>query len=57
MDHVTTQLPYAMLTGALALVVCTLPVGYGLPWWLMLAVAGSLLVGIYLYLSKPVDMA
>lgn len=57
MDHVTTQLPYATLTGTLALVVCTLPVGYGLPWWLMLAVAGSLLVSIYVYLSKPVDMA
>ena len=57
MDHVTTQLPYATLTGTLALLVCTLPVGYGLPWWLMLAIAGALLVGIYLYLSKPVDMA
>ena len=55
MDHVTTQLPYAMLTGTLALVVCTLPVGYGLPWWLMLAVAGSLLVAIYMSVSKPVE--
>lgn len=54
MDHVTSQLPYATLTGTLALLVCTLPVGYGLPWWLMLAVAGVLLVGVYLYLSKPV---
>ncbi|WP_238946715.1 Na+/H+ antiporter NhaC family protein [Seongchinamella unica] len=55
MDHVTTQLPYAMLSGALALVVCTLPVGYGLPWWLMLGVAAALLVGIYVFLSRPVE--
>ncbi|RLQ23616.1 hypothetical protein DWB85_00190 [Seongchinamella sediminis] len=44
----------AMLTGTLALLVCTLPVGYGLPWWLMLAVAALVLVGIYLYLAEPV---
>ena len=54
MDHVTTQLPYAMLTGSLALLVCTFPVGYGMPWWGMLAVAAMLLVGIYWYLSRPV---
>jgi Na+/H+ antiporter NhaC len=55
MDHVTTQIPYAMLTGSLALLVCTLPVGYGLPWWLMLAVAGTMLIGIYMYLARPVE--
>ena len=54
MDHVATQLPYAMLSGMLALLVCTFPVGYGMPWWLMLAVAAMLLAGIYWYLSRPV---
>jgi Na+/H+ antiporter NhaC len=39
-EHVRTQMPYALLVGAVAVLVCLLPVGYGLPWWagLLLAV-------------------
>ncbi|MEH6585176.1 MAG: Na+/H+ antiporter NhaC family protein [Halioglobus sp.] len=56
MDHVTTQLPYAMLTGVIALVVCTLPVGYGMPWWLMMGIGGVLLSSTYWYISKQVEV-
>ena len=35
-DHVRTQLPYAMTSGACALFVCAVPVGLGVPWWLCL---------------------
>lgn len=55
MDHVTTQLPYASLSGVIALVVCTLPVGYGMPWWLMLGAGGALLGTTYWFVSKPVE--
>lgn len=33
-DHVRTQLPYALLVGAVALVFGSLAVGYGISWWL-----------------------
>jgi Na+/H+ antiporter NhaC len=56
MDHVTTQLPYASLSGVIALVVCTLPVGYGMPWWLMLGAGGALLGVTYWFVSKPVEV-
>ncbi len=35
-EHVRTQLPYAMLAGAASLLLGFLPVGFGLPWWLAL---------------------
>ncbi len=41
--HVRTQLPYAVLVGLVSLFVATLPVGFGLPWWLALVMALILL--------------
>jgi hypothetical protein len=32
-EHVRTQLPYALLAGAAALGFGTLPTSFGLPWW------------------------
>ncbi|MDA9625305.1 Na+/H+ antiporter NhaC family protein [Luminiphilus sp.] len=32
-EHVRTQLPYALLAGAAALLFGTLPISFGLPWW------------------------
>jgi Na+/H+ antiporter NhaC len=42
-EHVRTQIPYAMLVGAVAIAVCSIPVAFGLAWWLALLVGGSLL--------------
>lgn len=39
-EHVRTQLPYALLVGAVALLLGTIPAGMGLPWW------GSMLAGL-----------
>ena len=36
-EHVRTQLPYAMLVGITGLLASALPVAMGLPWWLGLA--------------------
>ena len=33
-EHVRTQLPYAVLVGTVAVLFGTLPAGFGLPWWL-----------------------
>ena len=55
MDHVTTQIPYALLGGLTARCVCVLPVSYGAPWWLMLII-GVLVVAVgHQWLSKPVE--
>jgi Na+/H+ antiporter NhaC len=55
MDHVTTQLPYAMLGGIVAMVICTLPAGYGLPWWLLLPSAAVILFSTHRFLGKTTD--
>jgi Na+/H+ antiporter NhaC len=43
-DHVRTQLPYAVVVGAVAVIVGTLPAGYGVPWWIVLPLAAVLLL-------------
>jgi len=42
-EHVRTQMPYAILVGTVSMVVCSVPVAYGLPWWAGLGVSGLLL--------------
>ena len=54
-EHVRTQLPYALLAGAAALGAGTLPTSFGLPWWVgMLAAAAVTVVGLRL-LGEPVE--
>jgi len=45
-EHVRTQLPYAMLVGLTAMAVCSIPVAFGLPWWAGLMISAALLFGI-----------
>ena len=54
-EHVRTQLPYALLAGAAALGAGTLPTSFGLPWWVgMLGAAAVTVVGLRL-LGQPVE--
>ena len=54
-EHVRTQLPYALLAGAAALGFGTLPTSFGLPWWVgMLAAAAVTVIGLRL-LGQPVE--
>ena len=55
MDHVATQLPYALLGGTLAVLLCTLPAGFGLPWWLLLPTAAVVLAVVHRFLGKKID--
>ncbi len=46
-EHVRTQLPYALLAGAAALGFGTLPISFGLPWWVgMLGAAAVTGIGL-----------
>ena len=47
MEHVRTQMPYALLVGAVAILTGLLPVGFGLPVWLCM---GTSFVVLYLCL-------
>jgi Na+/H+ antiporter NhaC len=42
-EHVRTQMPYALLVGSVTILVCLVPVGYGMPWWLGLLISAILL--------------
>ena len=55
MDHVRTQMPYALIAGGVSLLVGTIPAGLGLPWWLLLAIGATLLVILIRTLGTLVD--
>ncbi len=56
-DHVTTQMPYALVVGTVALLVGTIPVGYGMPWWLGLMISAAALSALFFVISRvaPTD--
>ncbi|SHK76707.1 Na+/H+ antiporter NhaC family protein [Rhodothermus profundi] len=52
-EHVRTQLPYALFVGLVAVLLGTLPTGFGLPWWVAMPVAATvLLFGLRLFGKK-----
>jgi Na+/H+ antiporter NhaC len=55
MDHVRTQIPYALLGGSAALLIGVLPAGFGLPWFLLLPGAAVVLLVAHRILGKPTD--
>ena len=42
-EHVRTQIPYALLVGFVAISVGSIPVAFGMPWWIALLVGAGLL--------------
>lgn len=46
LEHVRTQMPYALTVGAVALFVGVLPVSYGVPVWLALGASAAVVVGL-----------
>lgn len=46
-DHVRTQLPYALTVGVVAIVVGIIPSGFGFPWWVSLPL-GMVILGVSL---------
>ena len=56
-DHVMTQMPYALVVGTVALLVGTIPVGFGMPWWLGLAISATVLSALFFAVGRvaPAD--
>jgi Na+/H+ antiporter NhaC len=54
-DHVRTQLPYALAVGLVGLFAGTLLVAYLYPWWLGMLVSLAVLVGVLFVLGRPVE--
>lgn len=49
-DHVNTQLPYALFVGVVAIVVGIIPSGFGFPWWISMPVGLAILfVGLRMF--------
>jgi len=54
-EHVRTQLPYALIVGAVAMLIGTVPGGFGLPPWVSLIVAAAVLYGLLQMLGRRAE--
>ncbi len=54
-EHVRTQLPYAMLVGAVGIAVGTIPGGYGFPPLLSLILGVIILIAVLRYFGRKVE--
>jgi len=52
-EHVRTQLPYAMTVGGVAILIGSIPTALGLPWWLGMTVGLLILWLILKFYGKP----
>ncbi len=53
-EHVRTQLPYALLAGILSICCGLIPVAIGVPWWIALLLATLALIATVRIIGKPV---
>lgn len=54
-DHVKTQMPYALTVAAITVICGYIPAGLGLPIWIVLPVAAVITVAVVYFVGKPVD--
>jgi Na+/H+ antiporter NhaC len=54
-EHVRTQLPYALLVGVVALLAGSLPVAMGIPWWAGMATGIVALAGLLRFIGSHSD--
>jgi Na+/H+ antiporter NhaC len=55
-EHVRTQLPYALLVGLVAIVIGTVPGGYGVPPWVSLLLGGVVLYVVLRFRGRQADV-
>jgi len=51
-EHVRTQMPYAILVAVVALIFCLIPVGFGVPQWLCLILGVIVLIAVLTVIGK-----
>ena len=56
-EHVRTQLPYALLVAAVSILCGTIPVGFGFSVWITLPLGSLLLIGALAVLGQRVEAA
>jgi len=56
-EHVRTQMPYAILVGVVAILFGTIPGAYGLSPWISLIVGAAVLYGVLRYFGRNADEA
>ncbi|HUP01218.1 MAG TPA: Na+/H+ antiporter NhaC family protein, partial [Gemmatimonadota bacterium] len=56
-DHVRTQIPYALAVGFVAMLIGDIPTAYGVPPWISLVVGSGILLAILFLLGKREDPA
>lgn len=54
LEHVRTQMPYAIIVGGVSLLGGILPVSYGLPVWVGLAICAVIVISLPFLIGKPV---
>jgi len=54
-EHVRTQLPYALLVGFVGLLVGTVPGGFGVPPWVSIVVGIAILAGVLKMIGKKAE--
>lgn len=55
-EHVRTQLPYAMLVATISVLFGTLPIGFGVPVWLLLPLGVLVMLACLFVFGKRVDL-
>lgn len=53
-EHVRTQMPYAIVVGVVSILVGSIPVAFGMSWWLGLLIGAAVLVAILRLFGKRV---
>lgn len=57
LQHVATQLPYALLTAVASVLLGYLPIGFGVPWWICLPIATLVCTGGIVLLGQDSDVS
>jgi len=55
-EHVRTQIPYALVVGLVSILVCSIPVAFGFPWWAGLSTSAVLLLAVLLAVGRKTDL-
>ena len=54
-DHVRTQMPYALTVAAITILFGYIPAGFGIPVWIVLPLAAAVTIAVVYFVGKPVD--